>query len=730
MPPILWNPGRFSRRAAGIKRFNKAAMEIIKTDTISGAVSVPVYSYLEIPFLEIMLEAKESRKRVYDGKKFSSVSYLEIPCAFDIETTNIYKRIKSGKNKGKIDPDFRPFAFMYQWQFCIGFRVVFGRTWREFTSFLSLLEKNMNLSNNLRLVVYCHNLSYEMQFMRRFLNVTDSFCKAERQPLKAVHNGCIEFRCSAALSNMSLKMFCKSENARFYKMADAYDYTKIRTAETQLTPEEKSYCYNDVRGLCECIQSLMRFDTLATIPMTSTGYVRRDARIAVKKNKANRRIFRDSSLEASDYNNLRAAFRGGDTHANARFANQLLNDVTSFDIASSYPACMMINKFPMSKFTRIRVGTFRKLLQRGKDKFCFLLHVAFRGNVRCIADHGIPYIPLAKTKHLTNDRILDNGRVLKASEITLWVTGDDLDIILEEYAFEEMRIESVYVARAGMLPAEYRDVVMDYFRKKTRLKGKNDPESVYLYNKSKNRLNALYGMMVMRLDQSFTTYTGKGDSGYETELEPLEETLKKYYNKKNNFLAYQWGVWVTSAARKRLHVMMQLIGNDLVYIDTDSVKFLNYEKHKEAIEKLNKKLEAEAIAAGAFADDPDRNRHYMGVFEFDGKYDQLKTLGAKKYVVNINGECYSTIAGVSKAAGQRYFNKHGLDSFRIGAVIEDSGHLVAYYNDDEIHEIEINGCKMTTASNVALIDDTYTIGVTGDYLSLIQNLESGRIDLS
>lgn len=691
-------------------------MKTIIAETITGRVSVPVYQYHEIPYTEIMLQAQES-------KKYQSCSYLEIPCAFDIETTNIYQRLPDGK----IDPDFRPYAFMYHWQVCIGYRVAFGRTWGEFVSMLRLIEKNMNLSNKLHLVIYVHNLAFEMQFMRKFLNVTDSFCKNDRNPLKIVHNGCIEFRCSAALSNMNLQMFCKSENAKFYKLTDTFDYKKIRTAETKLTSAEESYCYNDVRGLSECIQSLMRFDTLAKMPLTSTGFVRRDARNAVKENKKNRRIFKDSALSADDYKNLRAAFRGGDTHANARFSDQLLTDVTSYDIASSYPACMMINKFPMKKFIPIRMETFYDLRKK-KDEYCFLLHVAIH-NIEFIADHGIPYIALSKTTYHSPDRIIDNGRIRKASLVMMWVSDIDMDIVTSEYSIGEIKIESVYMAGAGLLPAEYRAVVMDYFRKKTELKGKNDPESLYLYGKSKNRLNALYGMMVMRLDQDDCRYTGNTDSGYEKTEKPLDEILEKYYRSRNSFLAYQWGVWVTIHARKRLRDMMKIIGRDLVYVDTDSVKFLNHEKHQAAIDEHNRKLQEEAEAAGASADDLGGCRHYMGVFEYDGHYDQFKTLGAKKYVVNIGGKCLSTIAGVSRKAGQAFFTENGIDAFRIGAVIRDSGHLVAYYNDDEIHEIEVDGCRMQTASNVALIDDTYTIGVTDDYRELLKALLDKKYDL-
>lgn len=688
-------------------------MKFINTETETGTVSVPIYSYNEIPYTEIMLQAQESKKR-------RGCSYLEIPCAFDIETTNIYQR----KKDGRIDSDsFTPYAFMYHWQFCIGYRVIFGRTWAEFQELLKRIERNMNLSKNLRLVVYVHNLSFEMQFMRRFINVTDSFCKAERSPLYIVHNDCIEFRCSLALSNMSLEMFCKQEQARFYKLVNKYDYSKIRTALTELTELEQGYCYNDVRGLCECIQSLMRSDTLATIPLTSTGYVRRESRNSMRKNKKNRRAFKDSALSAAEYEYMRHAFRGGDTHAALRHANQTLHDVASYDISSSYPACMMLDLYPMTKFIEISMSTLKKSRQK-KGEFCYLLHLAFR-DICCSASHMIPYIPLAKVKHVTADRVLDNGRIRSASELTIWATDRDLDIILHEYSFSDMRIERVYMARAGRLPDEYREVVLEYFRRKTALKGLSDPESEYLYNKSKNKLNALYGMMAMRIDQSTTKYTGSGATGYETEDEPLEEIIEKYYRKRNNFLPYQWGVWVTSHARARLHEMMNLIGRDLVYVDTDSVKILNRKKHLKDIETLNARLQAEAIEGTAYADDKNGERHYMGVWEYEGIYNEFRTLGAKKYVVSKNGRCYSTIAGVSKKAGQAHFEKHGIEAFKIGEVIENSGHLVAYYNDDPIHEIEIEGVRMQTASNLALIDDTYTIGITDDYAVILHEILHG-----
>lgn len=690
-------------------------MEFIYTDTTTGRQRVPVYHYGEMPYTEIMFDCTESKKR-------RGVSFLEIPCAFDIETTNIFSR----KKNGQIDNKNRPFSYMYHWQLCIGYRVIFGRRWEEFQKTLKSIIRNMNLSNKLRLVIYVHNLAFEFQFMRRFLSVTDSFCKSERSPLYVVHDGCIEFRCSAALSNMSLAMFCKNENAAFYKLTDTFDYSKIRTAETELTEEEKGYCYNDVRGLCECIQSLMRFDTLASMPLTSTGYVRRDARIAMKKNKTNRRDFRECALSAEEYIYMRSAFRGGDTHANARYANQIVKSVTSYDINSSYPACMMIDKFPMTKFIPIAIDTFEELSEAGEH--CFLFNITLY-NVKFVAMHGIPYIPFSKCEKISKKKMMDNGRIREAEFLTMWVTDIDMDIIGEEYQYSNIEISKVYCSFADNLSPEYRAVVMDYYRKKTLLKGSTSADDLYMYNKSKNKLNALFGMMCMRIDQQLTTYTGEGESGYKTTEEPLEETLEKYYKKRSSFLSYQHGCWVTSRARARLHRLYNLIGSDVIYGDTDSAKIINIEKHQQKIDDLNRELIAEAEAAGAYADDRDGKRHYMGVWSYDGHYDEMKTLGAKKYVVNIGGKCYSTIAGVSKKAGQEFFSKHGLDAFAIGTTIENSGHLVAYYNDDDIHEIEIDGCRMTTASNLALIDDTYTIGVTDDYRTLIERFMNGITDM-
>ena len=677
-------------------------MKEIIVETVDGLKREKVFSIRELSLLRHNLECKESKKR--------GITYLEIPCAFDIETTNIYER----NADGSINTDKRPFAFMYHWQFCINDEVCFGRTWKEFQDLLDNLTSRMDLDNHRRIVIWCHNLNFEFQFFRRFVNIIDGFYKEDRCPLKVVIEGGIEFRDSYILSNMSLQKFCENEpGVIHYKMSgDNFDYLKRRTISTILSNDEQAYCYNDVRGLVECIRSRMREDTLAQMPMTSTGYVRRDARNAIRKNPNNRKIFQSCALTPELYEDLRVAFRGGDTHANIRMADQILHDIDSYDIQSSYPACMMINKFPSSAFFKIKTSTF---FNRDLSEYALLLHIRLC-DVKYIGASGIPYISLAKCSGITSDKIIDNGRVLYAGIIEMICTDIDLDVIMSEYQCADFYVRDVYASRYAPLSKEYKSVIMHYFTGKTSLKGVSGKE--YEYMKSKNKLNALYGMMCQRLDHDQTVYDGHD---FITTAVDLGEQIAKDYKSHNSFLSYQHGVWVTAHARKRLRDMLQIVGKDVVYCDTDSVKCIN--GHETDFAAKNEELKKEASAAGAFAEDKNGNIQYMGIWEHETKkekYSAFSTLGSKKYVYIQGDHCVSTIAGVNKKTGSEFFKEYGIDKFKHGTVIRDSGHLTAFYNDDEIHEIEIDGDKIVTASNVALVDNTYTLGVTDEYMDLLE----------
>ena len=678
--------------------------------TIQGDKVETVYNINDFPYGALQFLEKCKTKKA---------TYYNISSAFDIESTTIEPRYEYDKSGKKLYVE-SPFGFMYQWQFCINNCVVFGRTWEEFQQFLENIRKAMKLNEKTRLVIYVHNLSYEFQFMKEFIKIDSIFARDKRKVMKVNTKDGFEFRCSYFLSNMSLAKFCEnSELCYHYKLIDEYDYSKIRTPRTELTSSELSYCYNDVRGLCECIDTMLQHDTIASIPLTNTGYVRRDYR-EVMKTKQNRYNFVKTQLNVHDYTMLRRAFRGGNTHANRFKADVILKDVYSFDISSSYPSCIEMDEFPIGKFGKVTIKSQRKL-DYFCNNYCVVMDVEFY-DLEVKTDIVIPYIDIAHCYERSNIKN-DNGRVLKADYVKLTITNIDLDIIRKTYNYKGFKILDAIYAEKGKLPLELRKKLMDFYTAKTQLKGVEGKE--YEYMKAKNRLNATCGMMVTDAAHSDISYDIETMEW--SELKPeLDCALEQFYKSRNNFLSYQWGVFVTANARKRLQIMLDVVGTDVVYIDTDSIKFVN-KKHIAEFEKLNKELEiiAEQNDVPAYVDRKEKdgsiNRFYLGTWDNDGNYNRFKTLGAKKY-------CYEkikadktkfeiTVSGMSKKKGSEQVKT--IENFAIGKTFHNVGRTTSWYNDCEIHEITINGDTFTTASNIGIVESTYTLGVTNEYWELI-----------
>lgn len=342
--------------------------------------------------------------------------------------------------------------------------------------------------------------------------------------------------------------------------------------------------------------------------------------------------------------------------------------------------------------------------------------------VRLKDEISMPYIPDAKCRHLMG-AIRDNGRVLKADGLSMTLTDIDYKLIKEQYEIDEEYVSDLQVAEYGKLPEPIRKTILGYFQAKTELKYKRDqyePETPeykdldYLYGKSKNKLNGIFGM----------TYTDPvHDMIYETEdgfwkqerPEDLDAALTKYNTSRNSFLAYAWGIWTTAHGRKHLADLIKAGGQEnACYQDTDSNKGIHLD-HK-AILGYNHKIIQACEENQAYADAGGK-RYYMGVYERETGYERFATLGAKKYAYEQNGKLHVTISGVNKEKGAAELER--LENFRLGFIFKEAGGLELTYNESEIHEIEIDGCKMETAANIAMTDSTYTIGITNEYAELL-----------
>lgn len=673
-----------------------------------------VYNIDDFPYKNL-LEYKRVR-----GRK--NLTYIQVPAAFDIETTSYYcqklrtcpkmqegkcpsSRTKRGKKPGC--PNWiDPVSWMYHWQMCIGEDVVFGRTWEEYHLFLERVQQIMDLSDGLRLAVYVHNLAYEFSFMQHEFNFTETFARKKRKPIRTFDSDHgIEYRCSYFLTNLSLQKWTETAKGVLNKKEkESYDYNLIRYADTPLSKEEKLYCYRDVKGLCEALAEKYEEDTVAYIPMTSTGYVRRDCRKAVRANRKNITDMRKWRLSPFLYELMKEELRGGDTHANYHYAGEILDDLQTYDIASSYPFVAMSEKLP-TKF----IAEDPRELKRytNNPDYGFIARFRFV-NLRYIGKCGNPYVSFSKCRD-TYDVTLDNGRLLaaKAAEITL--NEIDYRILEHDYKWDEMYVKDLYVTRLKYLNIELREKILEYFKGKCTLKHVEQ----YMYMKSKNKLNGIYGMMITDILSDEIEYDGT----WKEKPKNIEETLDGYYASYNSFLTYQHGIWIVAYARYNLRKLLWAVGPDVVYCDTDSVKCLD--DHSAAVAALNaeimqkiEKLDLKPIV------EYNGETFVMGIWERDPDYKHFRTWGAKKYAVEYqNGEMEITVAGLSKELGSEEIAKKGLEEFKLGKSFFPSGRLTAFYRDEPYTGI-FDGHEINVKSYVAMVPATYTLGITEDYRTL------------
>lgn len=683
-----------------------------------------MYDCRTYPYVKIAWAGMQTRPKG-NQKKENPREYVNMLCAFDIETTRI--------------PEIRQ-SIMYIWQLQLGqYDTVIGRTWDELRECIDGICAQ--LGENQYIVWYVHNLSFEWQFLRGIwpFSNDDIFAIDSRKILKADMFRHIELRCSYMHANASLEVYLKNMGVKHKKTE--LDYSLQRWPWTELTEKELEYCINDVKGLVEALSIDMATtgDNLYTVPLTSTGYVRRDAKKAMRC--FSRNAIMDMQPDPDLYDALRKAFRGGNTHANRSYAGMIVHNVKCADRASSYPDVMCNCLFPMSRFEKVKEEetNMDKLLELiEKRKRAVICRIVLQGNVRLRNEmYGCPYLTVDKCDNLRG-AVKDNGRILKADYLETTLTDVDFRIVMEQYESDENpNVTLIYHARYAKLPSPLLDVVREYFRRKTELKNVDGREVEY--NMSKALLNALYGMSAQNPVKPEWILQENGEFGLEKEWkehreEYIEDKLNK--NRPKAFLSYAWGVWVTAWARYRLEEGIKACGAGWVYADTDSVYYVGDVDWTE----YNRARIADSKKSGACAQDKNGKMHYMGTFDYEKTCVRYKTMGAKKYAYEgEDGELHITIAGVNKRKGAKELAaRGGLESFDIGFVFgqyesedehgnpviiqTESAGVEAVYNDRPPMDTYDTGRGVVEiVPNVSLEPSTYTVGLSNDYKELLEN---------
>lgn len=631
---------------------------------------------------------------------------------FDIETTSYFitkdGRVHSTLLYSAMNADITAVgAFMYIWQLGINDRVYYGRTAAELTEFLTLIHRHVPATK----YFFVHNLSFEFQFLKSFIDFERVFARKRRKPMRAEttrYN--IIWRCSYHLANSSLEALADNYDLPVQKQTGKLDYYRLRNSKTILSDEELKYCEYDCLVLYHYInKELNRYGDFRNLPLTATGKVRKSFKEAVSTDPDYLHNVRAQyDTDPNVYDALMSAYCGGYCHANTYLRGEILLHVRSYDFTSSYPYVLLTEKYPCSKFTPARIARYEDM--RLEDH-SYLVYARFE-NIESKLDN--PIIPVYKIKHGKNV-CNDNGRLESADYIEIWLTDYDFRMIYENYEFDKnYKILKSYSARKDYLPRPYLLFILNRYKIKTIYK--NVPSAADKYRIAKSDLNSLYGMAVTNLVCPKIVY----ENGVWLPPQPVNVRSTLIKLQREAYMSPAWGVFCTAAARFNLISIMRQLDEYWIYSDTDSGKITEdapisaiEDYNKNVYNKIKKVCEARNLDPADFSPaDIDGKIHTLGLFDYEGTYSKFKTMGSKKYSGIKKCRLEITIAGVAKNEGAAWLTRiENFEPQTFPGII--TGKMTSLYCDEQkpvmITDYQGNEEEVTALTGLALMPCDYTL---------------------
>lgn len=601
---------------------------------------------------------------VYEHKKSLWSNHIY---TFDIEVTSFFKCEGRWITSKGVDPKYisqtmtNQIAVPYIWQFGIDDTVFFGRDLREFPYFLAKLNEYIPYKK----VIYVHNLSFEFSFLTQYFNFDMIFARKAHHVMFARDDiRGIEWRCSYYLSNMSLSNIAKSYPFINVNKTHGLDYEIARLPCTPLSEKEMEYTENDILIMYQYLNHMRsQYKNISDIPYTQTGVIRRHVKKNILNKKSHMRLMDLIKPNLETYRVLTRVFRGGVVECNYLYLNQEINNVFHVDFSSSYPAVMCLEYFPMGKWEWVydRCNLF-------DNSYCYIYRIIIEN---LSSKTGWHYIATAKTEVRLNEPYpwqnkMDciEGKICSAKKVELWCTDVDLEIIQKMYN-GTVSIKGAMRSKKAFLPKEYVEYLLQVYAEKTQLKGSDGviegKEALYVHKKGEN--NGNFGMAVTNIFKNDVIYDGFNqwhDMADDMTEEEYIQNLRDKLDDDKPFLNFAWGVWITAYARKNLFDVLAEMGDFALYIDTDSIFFIdpfgiNMKIVHEYNRKLNEKIKAVCNRRGLDIalfnpKNTDGEVCTLGAFDIDKKpIKRFRSIGSKKYAyVDGNGKFHAVVAGCKK----------------------------------------------------------------------------------
>lgn len=529
------------------------------------------------------------------------------------------------------------------------------------TQFTYTLNKMLNTMKGEKTIVYWHNMAYDWVFIRKFMFKAFGTPKSElntkpHYPIMIEWDSLI-FKDSLILAQRSLDKWAKDLDVEHKKALGKWDYNKIRNQcdSYYLSKEELEYIEHDTLAGVECLQKTM--DTLHkkiySIPATATGIPREQIRKIASANNGHKSYLKQAPTYEQQCK-LEQVYHGGFTHGNRHYLNTTLSQdkwglIEGLDFSSSYPYCLCAFKYPAEKFTSTDNCTLDLILE-SIDEYAFIFKlIMIKPRLKNDAV-AMPCLQFSKCIKSIN-AITDNGRVLCADYIEIYVNEIDAYLINKYYTFERHLCIEVESAYKDYLPRWFTDFVYNAYANKTTKKNIGDGNyDAVAYSIAKSIANCLYGMTVQKpVKENIIENYDTGE--YTIEETDLKGSYERHIEKRTSILPYAWGVWCTSYAMKNLFTLGACC-KYWFYSDTDSCYGAGWDFDK--VDAYNNKCKQNLIDNGYGAVLFNNREYWLGIAERDADsvYKEFRYMGAKRYCGRAltDEQLHITVAGVPKKA--------------------------------------------------------------------------------
>lgn len=628
---------------------------------------------------------------------------------FDIEVTSLFE-YKDGWRcfRPKLSADAYagiekaavPYIWMVGYESKEGYKSVYGR---EFYTFGDMLE---TLGNpNHKRVIWVFNLSYEFAFLLDIIEdrgwtIEKMLARSARKPISFyIPEINIEFRCAYMLTNLSLRKAAE-QFSPVHKKTGGKDliYTVPRSPLTDMTETELSYCENDVISLCYIIEHYRKKygGKLRSIPLTSTGEVRKELR-GIMPPADKMRIARHTP-DAETYLALNKAFQGGITHSSYIHVNRVQRSnkkgmITSGDMASAYPTAICSELFPASRWLYVPPTAAGV---RDREHWAVIYHVKWYGVESKLLNHYILGSKIIKWDF----PFFDNGRLICADYVEMFVTSIDYDIIKRCYSIDREEIVETWISHLDYLPRALIDYTLTLYERKTALKNVAGQEE--LYRASKSNINSLFGCCCTNILKQSTYFEDLHWKNHPLTMDYVREKMEELRRSKTNCFSYSTGVFITAYCRRRTWSLVEALDasklgfdHGVIYYDTDSVKARFSPTFAAAMAADNERLDARLRrmcddlnidVERTRPKDPDGIAHPLGHWEIDGEYREFLALGAKRYAHRDakTNKLDITVSGVNNRTGRkalhddiRKFTKNLVFNYK------EAGKMISVYTDEQ-----------------------------------------------